>query len=184
MTDIVWRSGWLGGSEHCSVVANETGRLFQGVVVAPFDGRPGIVRYRVEVDSAWRTRQVNVVLRLDGEDRALDLSADGDGLWTVDGRPAQELSGCLDIDLGCSPSTNTLPVRRLGLQIGQSEEIVAAWVRFPDLTVEPLRQTYLRSEERGWRYRSGDFVADLAVSEEGLVLDYRTPELSAWTAIA
>ena len=184
MSDIVWRSAWLNGSEHCSLATIDAGHLFHGMVVAVFDGRPGSVRYRVEVDGSWRTRNVRVDLRLDGEDRMLDLSADGEGAWTVDGHPADQLRGCLDVDLGCSPSTNTLPIRRLGLEVGESEEIVAAWVRFPDLTVEPLRQTYQRSEERSWRYSSGDFVAGLTVNEEGLVLEYRTPELTPWTAIA
>jgi hypothetical protein len=48
----------------------------------------------------------------------------------------------------------------------------AAWVRFPNLNVEPLDQTYTRLGERTYRYQSGTFEADLEVDDEGLVLDY------------
>jgi hypothetical protein len=83
--------------------------------------------------------------------------------------------GALDIDLGWSPSTNTLPIRRLGLEIGQtSGEFIAAWVRFPDLTLQPLPQEYVRLADRQYRYssRSGAFVANLLVDDDDLVLDY------------
>jgi hypothetical protein len=34
------------------------------------------------------------------------LRADGDGSWVVDGRPAPQLDGCLDVDLESSSMTN------------------------------------------------------------------------------
>src|SRR5712664_99467 len=39
-----------------------------------------------------------------------------------------------DIDLAVTPATNTLPIRRLNLEVGQSQEVTAAWLKFPDLT--------------------------------------------------
>ena len=56
----------------------------------------------------------------------------------------------------------------------QSRAVTAAWVRFPELTVEPLPQEYLRLEERRYRYSSagGRFVAELEVDEHGLVTTY------------
>jgi hypothetical protein len=53
-------------------------------------------------------------------------------------------------------------------------EVTAAWVRFPDLAVEPLEQEYTRLDERRWRYQSrgGAFSAVLEVDEHGLVIDY------------
>jgi len=72
----------------------------------------------------------------------------------------------------------------LGLDIGQtSGEFIAAWVRFPELTLQPLPQEYLRLGDRKYRYssRGGAFVAELLVDEHDLVLDYqdfwrRTPK--------
>lgn len=65
------------------------------------------------------------------------------------------MNGAIDIDLGWSPSTNTLPIKRLNLEIGQSSgELIAAWVRFPELTLQPLPQEHIRLAERQYRYSS------------------------------
>jgi hypothetical protein len=118
-------------------------------------------RYVVRADPAWRTRAVEVI-RVDAH-RALQLRTDGDGHW--DGHP--ELDGCLDVDLRCSPFTNTLPIRRQP----QGGAVRAAWVGL-DLEVEPLEQGYSPLGERRWHYRAGDFERELEVDEHGLVLDY------------
>lgn len=84
------------------------------------------------------------------------------------------VAGCLDVDLAFTPATNILPLRRLGLAVGDSREMTAAWVRFPDLSVEPLAQRYTRLDERRVRYesRGGAFTAELEVDELGLVVRY------------
>ena len=83
---------------------------------------------------------------------------------------AASLKGCIDVDLGCSPSTNTLPIRRLRLGIGGSQTIHAAWVRFPELTVEKSAQTYSRPDEFTYRYASGTFEAELVA--EGRIMHH------------
>jgi hypothetical protein len=84
------------------------------------------------------------------------------------------VAGCLDVDLAFTPATNILPLRRLDLAVGESREMTAAWVRFPELSVEPLAQRYTRLDERRVRYesRDGSFTAELEVDELGLVVSY------------
>jgi hypothetical protein len=85
------------------------------------------------------------------------------------------IAGCVDIDLGWSPSTNTIPIRRLNLRVGaRSGPLTMAWVRFPDLTLGPLGQDYECLEERRYRYtsRGGGFRAIIEVDDEGLVVEY------------
>ncbi len=84
------------------------------------------------------------------------------------------------MDLEWTPATNTLPIRRLGLEIGGSAGIAAAWIRTQDFSIERLDQIYERLELARWRYRSGDFSADLTVDSEGLVLEYE----GFWRAVA
>jgi hypothetical protein len=85
-----------------------------------------------------------------------------------------DLKGCIDVDFSLTPSTNTLPIRRLHLAVGESRELTAAWVRFPELTVEPLAQRYTRLAERRYRYESivSGFTAELEVDDLGLVVTY------------
>ena len=140
---------------------------------------PYVVRYHIRVDAGWRTRNVEVELEGGGQPR-LSLTADGEGNWRRDGQPLEPVAGCIDIDLEWSPSTNTLPIRRLGLAPGETKSLAAAWVRFPSLEVERLEQSYERLADGRYRYRSGRFTADLAVDGDGLVLQYGVN----WKAVA
>ncbi|HWB43000.1 MAG TPA: putative glycolipid-binding domain-containing protein, partial [Gemmatimonadales bacterium] len=76
--------------------------------------------------------------------------------------------------LAFTPATNTLPIRRLALNPGERAEVRSAWLRFPELTLEPLVQTYTRTGEATYRYEypAGDFVAELEVGPAGLLLRY------------
>jgi len=107
------------------------------------------------------------------EQRQLSLERTEKGAWTVDGAAARGLKGCTDVDLECSPATNALPIRRLRLAVGAREQIQAAWIRFPGLTVEKSRQSYTRVDLEGaYRYASGTFESDLMVDDDGLVYGY------------
>ncbi len=131
------------------------------------------VHYAIRVDDSWTLR--HFMLFRDAEEPDLWLAHDGAGKWgEVNGAPRPDLDGCTDIDLGCTPFTNTLPIRRLGLAVGESAEIVAAWVDVETLLVVASPQRYTRLDERRWRFEalSSGFVADLDVDEHGLVLDY------------
>lgn len=140
------------------------------------------VRYIIACDADWRTKRILLATaknplalgRFPEVDPLFILSTDGEGNWKVGGQERPDLYGCLDVDLGCTPSTNTLPIRRLNLGIGASAEVTAAWVRFPDLAVETLRQRYMRLAPDLYRYESleSDFTADLTVDDQGLVVDY------------
>ena len=82
------------------------------------------------------------------------------------------MRGCLDADLSVTPATNTLPIRRLNLGIGKSKSVVA-WIRFPELTVQPLSQRYARTAENIYRYGSDTgFSAEIVVDDLGLVIAY------------
>jgi hypothetical protein len=89
-----------------------------------------------------------------------------------------KLAGCLDVDLEASAFTNSLPIRRLKLDVGGAADAPAVYVRTRDLRVERLEQRYTRLPNvRGYaRYDylapSFDFRAVLVYDEYGLILDY------------
>jgi len=166
--------------EHCVLESTDLGHRLSGVVVLPIDDAPGHVSYTVDADERWLTRSAELIVTTTVQ-RRLSLSADGAGRWTVDGEAAPALDGCLDVDLGFTPSTNTLPIRRLALADGAAVEVTAAWVRFPTFTVERLEQSYERIASDRWRYRSVSFEAELLVDSSGLVIRYGD---DVWIAIA
>ncbi|HEY3210209.1 MAG TPA: putative glycolipid-binding domain-containing protein [Actinomycetota bacterium] len=170
---VLWRALIFPGTEYCALWEGEGGWSLQGTAVLSADEAPSEIRYRVSCDKAWRTLDVEVVHSADDEER-VDLRAGDDGHWFRADEELVEVTGCIDVDLGFSPSTNTLPIRRLGLAVGDSAEVRAAWVRFPQLTVEPLHQRYTRLGSDRYLYESlaSDFRAELEVDDLGLIVRY------------
>jgi hypothetical protein len=148
--------------------------MLRGTIVASAEGGPAEARYEVLCDDSWQTKRADISFRDGTGERVLQVAV-ADGRWYANGRTNETVAGCTDIDLEWSPSTNTIPIQRLGLAVGQrSGPVIAAWIRFPCLTLQPLRQEYERTSERHYRYISdgGKFVAEISVDEEGLVLNY------------
>ena len=158
--------------EHCTISVRDSGLSLVGTVLGAAGGLPVRIEYRILADGAGATTAVHVRDSRGFVARQLTLARDAKGNWTVNGAADRTLKGCVDVDLGCSPSTNTLPIRRLRLGIGGSATIQAAWVRFPELTVEKAAQTYSRPDEFTYRYASGTYEADLVVDDDGVVANY------------
>ena len=170
---VAWRrSDEVQTDEHCTLTQRDTGLSLVGTVLGSEDGAPVRIEYRVLTDGAGLTTAAHVRDLRGFEQRTLTLERDAKGNWTVDGTKVRGLKGATDVDLGCSPSTNTLPIRRLRIGVGASKTIKAAWVRFPGLTVVKADQTYTRLDESTYRYASGDFEAELTVDDEDLVAAY------------
>lgn len=162
------------GSERFELLRAGLDWILRGTISVIAEEIPTEVGYEVICDDLWRTRLANVLLREKSGERSLNVVVEN-GRWYANGRCNETISGCTDIDLEWSPSTNTLPIRRLNLAVSErSDPIIAAWVRFPNLELQPLSQVYERVSERRYRYVSngGAFVAGLAVDPEGIVIDY------------
>lgn len=166
------------GFEVAYFQAMESGWVIDGTTAAVEDGQPWIVTYRIELDVAWVTRKARIEVRTVSGSRDTRLEADGAGRWLLNGVPAPDLNGCLDVDLESSAMTNTLPVHRLDLPTGEQAAVPAAYVRALDLNVERLEQSYLRITDSGAHHRydysapAFGFTSRLVYDESGLVTDY------------
>lgn len=166
------RSDEVETDEHCTLALRDSGLSLVGTVLGSEAGQPVRIEYRVLADRSGTTTAAHVRDLRGFETRTVVLERSAKGAWTVNGTSARGLKGCTDVDLGCSPSTNTLPIRRLRLAVGAATTIQAAWVRFPELKVVKAAQTYTRLDEFTYRYASGSFEAELTVDDDGLVTSY------------
>jgi hypothetical protein len=154
------------------------GLRVEGATTAVEDGEAWVVEYAIALAPGWTTRSARVVSRWGGGVGEIRLEGDGAGRWRIDGEPAPELDGCLDVDLEASAFTNALPVHRLGLAVGAHAEAPAVYVRAPGLDVERLEQRYVRLDDGdhgqryGYRAPRFAFECELAYDSHGLVLDY------------
>jgi len=176
MTAVLWQAS-DGGSDLCVLEPAGRGRRLRGTVLTHEGKEPVEIRYSVTVDAGWVTLDAEVLVAFAGAELREPVEL-GD-LWSGRERPP-ELADCVDVDLGFTPATNTVPIRRLGLEVGEEAEIAVAWLRWPELRVERALQRYARVGDGRYRYRQEDFSAELLVDELGLVLEYE----GLWRALA
>jgi uncharacterized protein len=179
---VIWRRILDDHSfEECAVTAAPDGFGITGHVIAAQEGTPLVVSYDIGCDEAWSARSVTIEQTLGDAPRHLRLERAGEG-WLVDGARDTRLDGCAEPDLGLTPSTNALAIRRLDLTVGQAAEIKCAWVKFPALSVEPSLQRYERLGDHDYRYTNvaSGFTALIAVDVLGLPVSYQ----GIWMRIA
>lgn len=171
---ILWRRLDRPGHEASHVVWTEDGWTISGTAVFLHEDEPCDLAYRIDCARDWRTRRAEVTGRLGAKSILVRVEVTASGDWIADGEHLDDLSGCIDVDLNFSPSTNLLPIRRLALAIGEERDVRAAWLRFPSFRFEPLEQTYRRLADTRYLYRSagGRFEAELDVDENGFVVRY------------
>lgn len=175
--ELVWRAERWPGLEHTALRVTEHGVSVDGALVAVEHEQPLRVRYQLECDSSWRP--LRVMVDVFGQ-RTLSLVRDENRWFDGDGKERPDLSGCLDVDIALTPFTNTIPIRRLALDPGQSADLDVVYVvPGPAVETRPQRQRYIRIDD-GFRYESGSFQADLRVDTDGIVTEY--PGL--WTLIS
>ncbi|WP_431265293.1 putative glycolipid-binding domain-containing protein [Roseateles chitinivorans] len=172
----LWRAAQPGvGIEHLRLSDGHA----DGVVIAvDEEGGPFRLAYRLDWDERWRLHEARLSL-IDGEGaslRSMHLKTDGDGHWQDGaGRALADLDGCLDIDIWPTPFTNSFPIRRVPLAVGERRGFRMAWVDGTALTVRAQAQAYTRLDDRLYRFESlngSGFTADLPVDEDGIVIDY------------
>ncbi len=133
------------------------------------------VQYVIRISPTWHVRQF--LLFRDMDDPDLWLGTDGHGRWgEMNGDHRPELDGCIDIDLACTPFTNTLPIRRLPLHVGHTADITVAHIDVETLDVQPDHQRYTRLGTHRWRFEQLEtgFSQEFEVDRHGLVKDYPT----------
>ncbi len=130
------------------------------------------VQYVVRISPAWQVRQFLLFRDMDEPD--LWIGTDGNGRWgEMNGAHREELDGCVDIELACTPFTHTIPIRRLPLHVGHSAEITVASIDVETLDIQPVRQRYTRIDTHRWQVTQldTDTSKEFDVDEYGLPTD-------------
>jgi uncharacterized protein len=174
MIQAQWRNWANKGLEGVVLVEQDDGVRADSVVVGYADGKQFKARYSIVCDPQWRTRSVSV--SVNDDESHLVITSDGASHWSdSNGEQLPALDGAIDVDITATPFTNTLPIRRLGLEAGQSADILTAYIDVPSLTItaDPQRYTCLEPMRR-YRFESqgGDFVREIEVDEHGMVVLY------------
>ena len=187
---IMWQLPKEPGSEIVEVTGTPgDGWRCRGHAHVTDNGEPVRLSYLVLLEEDWTLRYADIEMyRGPGESRFVQFLVDPDlpgRGWQrreatsretapeMEFEPIVGLDDIIDIDLEFSPLTNTVPIRRFAPRVGHGFDVVAAWVRFPSLTVEPLSQHYERISTHRYRYTTTTgFETTIDVDDLGLVVRY------------
>ena len=170
----IWQQWDNVGLEHLLLTENSEYVVIDSVVIGIEENNPFRLHYYIRCDSHYQIQQVN--LDLAGQE-SISLTTDGEGHWfDANKHPLPALDGCIDIDISATPFTNTLPIRRLDWQVGQSRSLDMVYIRIPELRIERTTQQYtcIEKHEHGslFEYSQPGFKAVLPIDAEGFVQNY------------
>ena len=175
---VMWVPVDRPGFEHLKLVELPK-RVTVSSLIIGIEHDPYRLRYEIGIDGQWCVRRVDIELLDVATERAVSLVANGDGQWaTADGEPLPEFDGCIDIDISNTPFSNTIPIRRLNLQVGQSAAVKVLLVTVPGmkLTMAEHRYTCLERHDAGGTYHFESLTdkteTQLTIDRDGIVTDY------------
>jgi len=172
-SSILWRLD-LEGHDACLLSKTNGGWKLKGHALFAHDSKPCSLAYDIDCDAGWRTRSAPVDGFLGSQTLRYEVERLAGGGWTLNGAAQDEVAGLVDVDLGFTPATNLLAVRRFDLGVGMATPAPAAYLAFPEIRLVRLEQTYRRLDETRYAYAAPMFGYDavLEVSPTGFVLDY------------
>jgi hypothetical protein len=171
---ILWRRTDMPGHDACGLWGTERGWCLAGTAIFALEGQPCHLAYEVDCDTTWRTRSAKVIGYIGRHALELSIVAMPGARWELDGTDQPSVAGCIDVDLNFTPSTNFIAIRRLALGVGHESDAPAAWLRFPECTLERLEQRYHRVTLDTYDYQAPrvGYGALLQVSDIGFVTQY------------
>lgn len=168
---------WLGidsiSVEHFTNIEKEGSFHCKGELVGNKNNRIYGVEYQVVTTSNWETRFFDI--RCQEGHRYFQLSGHKlNDQWIIDEQEYPHFKECLDIDIALTPFTNTLPINRLNMAIGESKIIPVLYINPLEENFTLVQQEYTKLSENTYHYKNiwSDFEATITLDAEGFVTEY------------
>jgi hypothetical protein len=174
LASILWTRLDTPGHDACRLEETRDGWRIDGTAVFLHDGAAARLAYRVSCDRSWGTASGEVRGSIGRAAIELVVTRTKKGAWLLNGDLVLPPDDYADLDIGATPATNLLQIRRMGLRVGQQADCPVAWLDVNAGTLEVVEQTYERRSEVGYWYEAPRFgyAAMLEVSEIGFVREY------------
>ncbi|TIN25644.1 MAG: hypothetical protein E5Y31_16105 [Mesorhizobium sp.] len=171
---ILWCRLDVEGHDACLLAQTDGGHRLKGQAIFIQNGEPCCLAYEVDCDAGWHTRAARIDGFLGMRELHYAIERRSDGQWMLNGDPQQDVAGLVDVDLGFTPASNLLAIRRFDLGIGEETSAPAAYLTFPELRLVRLDQSYRRLDTVRYAYTAPMFGYDetLEVSPQGFIIDY------------
>jgi uncharacterized protein len=171
---ILWRRLDCSGHDSCCLRKSSNGWQLSGTAIFLFEQKPCLLSYEVNTDSNWETCTAAISGYVGQSIIALTIARTLNNAWSINDIELQEAADCIDLDLGFTPATNLIAIRRLSLAVGARSRANAAWLDFPDFTLKRLEQHYHRLSHDRYAYAAPEvgYADVLEVDDCGAIAHY------------
>jgi uncharacterized protein len=172
--NILWKGREYESLENCLVETSSAGTAINSLIVGCYEGKIYKVEYCIKTNPDWQTVFLEINSRHNDQVQHIKLESDGKGNWMHNDKKADQFSGCIDVDIPLTPFTNTLPIRRLTLNKGQSTEIRVIYCDLLEKEIKAVAQKYTCLSPTEYHYENipNDFEATIQTDGSGFVVDY------------
>jgi hypothetical protein len=171
----LWRRLDTPGHDAAWLEQTASGWVLRGSAVFLHGNGPACLTYEVTCAHDWTTTRGSVRGHLGEVPIAHDVARGDDG-WLINGQRVQGLDDVVDLDLGFTPATNFLQLRRVSLAIGETADFDVAWLEGESPSRELIRlpQRYERRSSDSYWYESPTtgYSALLIVGPDGFARQY------------
>ncbi|MGA4719802.1 putative glycolipid-binding domain-containing protein [Fictibacillus nanhaiensis] len=172
-----WEKQETSGFEYLELSYGDKIIQAESTVLFIEGGVPQRVTYSIIFGQGWVVKHLCIMNHT--QNKTLSLSSNGNGCWFDDnGDEIQSLRSAVDIDISCTPFTNSLPINRQSWTLDEPKLFEMVYISAHDLSFKKVKQIYKlihEDETRTFHYRSDTFESPVIVDKNGFVLDY--PEL-------
>ena len=133
---------------------------------------PAALRYVLDLTPDWVTRDGRISGFVGKRTVETHVVRTPDG-WVLDGK-TRGMGDILDLDLGFTPATNMVQLRRVALAPGEAAAFDVAWLEAGDETLVRLPQHYQRLNGTDYDYHSpdNDYRATIVLATSGFAAVY------------
>jgi len=176
---MTWTKLWrrLDTPGHDAALLEEVAKGWRltGTALFRHEGMPAHLTYTVLCDAGWATTRGEVHGWLGGRAVHHVVERAAGGGWTLDGKRIPGVGSYVDLDLGFTPATNLLQLRRVGLGVGEAAEIPVAWLDVEGggpLTALPQRYHRRSATEYAYEAPSTGYAGVLELDAAGFIRRY------------
>ena len=171
-TNILWSGIEYYSLENC-IVDSDDSIIVNSTIVGFYNKKIYRVEYLIMLNESWEAYYCFVKSQFNDEIKELELEKD-QNKWSLNGKYNDSFDGCTDVDIPLTPFTNSLPINRLKLSLGQEENIDIIYIDLFENSIKHVKQKYRRISSELYKYENvpNDFEAEIKVDKEGFVIDY------------
>lgn len=173
-SEILWQHLDSPGWEHVRIISDHPGwTVFDSIFAREHNGEVLRGGFTLVTDKQWNTLELRLMVETSpGTMEGVQFMTEGDGRWTdANEEHIPELDGILDVAIPWTPLTNSLPINRLPMEVGEVHDIPVLQISLPDLVLQKATHRYTRVSGEEILFQDGTGKdSQIQIDSEGIVV--------------